>query len=1273
MEFRILGPIEVHDEGRPVPLPGGRARVLLVLLVLRAGEVVSTERLIDDLWGDDPPPTVQTALQGLVSSLRKRLEPDRDARAAPTILRTVGTGYLLDVDALSVDANRFKALLDTARTLPMSERGPTLRRALDLWRGPALGDIDHELTVQREAAALEELRIGALEGRIEADLARGLAVELVAELEQLVGEHPFRERLRGQLMLALYRAGQQAEALEVYRSGRRTLIGELGIEPGPGLRQMEQAILRQDASLNVPAAPNTFPPSPTEPADALEWLGGERKPATAVFVECSFADPDVEVRRETTARALEVVRDVLRRHGAHVEELLGDELIGLFGVPIAHEDDALRAVRAAIELRRELATVAPERGADLARVLEFRAGIESGEVVVSPIEGGAARTFGSPIENAAGLQRAASIGDVLVGEGCRQLLRGAAILEPIPEAGAGQAALAAWRLVDLIPGDRPARHGSGTALVGRMMDLDRVEAGFYRAVGGHSPYRLSVLGEPGIGKSRLSAEFVKRLGGRAGVLTGRCPAYGEGISLWPLREIVRAVCGRRGRDGLTDVLRGEDDGDWIGAQVAGGVGLGDHPTRPDELFPAVRRLFEVLSARRPLVLILDDLHWAEPTFLDLVEYLTEWCEGPLFLLCLARPELLDERPAWGLGGTGADTLYLEPLDRAESERLIVDLAVATLDLTVRTQINETARGNPLFVEQLVAASQEEGWPGADPVPASVGVLLAARLDRLTRAERNVLRTAAVVGADFSAASLAALLPDGASLLLDRNLADLERKQLVRPGEATGAFQFRHVLVQLAAYGSMTKRDRAWLHERYADWIEDSSPERPVELDEVLGYHLEQAFQQRHALGSQDDGTRLLAVRAGEHLARAGMRAYDRFDVGAADNLISRALSLMPAEGVDQRRIKFALSQARLVMGRYLEADAVLAELEADAARTDDEVGRRRIHLERVRIRLIRGPDQMTLDAIREEAEAGLQFFTSSGDDHTAANACYILVLVSLRRGDLAEMERLARLEHVHAVRSGSSREEAASRWMVALALVLGEATVDEAIVECEDLLPWAGSEHVGVLGELARLRAMRGEFQVARDLIARARRLAIERVHARRPLMFAARSSAEVELLAGDVSTAESEQRVALQMASDMHDREVASGCAARLAHLVSVPGRGDEADRFATMSAELAPSEHRPNQALVLASRAAVLALGKDYDTAGSLLRQAIQLAPPEMLNLRADLLIDLAGVVRDRGNPTEASSIEAEAIGLYKRKGNLVAAARAARMRYRLGSPSR
>jgi class 3 adenylate cyclase len=684
---------------------------------------------------------------------------------------------------------------------------------------------------QREITALEELRLVAIEERVEADLALGRHGQLVAELEALVAEHPFRERLRGQLIVALYRAGRQAEALEVYQDARQALVEELGIGPGPGLRQLEQAILRQDPALDLEPSRETAlaagePPHHVPGTAAAEpWLSGERRTVTVVFVDLAVSHgagdgADPEARWRIVARSVDQAAGVLRRHGATVQELVGDVLVGLFGVPVAHEDDALRAVRAATELRGALRAFNEEVGRDRGIRLPIRAGVETGEVVV-PTEGsGYATASGDAINVAARLQRAAGQGEILVGEGIRRVLGDAAVLEAVERAdpdGRG-GSLAAWRLVDLVPGIPPITRRLDAPMVGRTAELARLHAAFQRAVRQGTAYRFTVLGDAGIGKSRLAKEFAQALGSDARILTGHCLAYGDGITFWPLREVLLQAAGPRGFDGLAKLLVGEDDDEWIAAQVAVAIGPTQEPGTANELFPAVRRLFEALAGPRPLVLTLEDVHWAEPTFLDLIEYIADWGRAPLFLLCLARPELIEERPAWGAGGRNADTLVLEPLASTETEKLIADRLVGTvLPPDTLTRIVEIAQGNPLFVEQMVAAFEDEGTIS---LPASVHALLAARLDRLGPAERDLLRCAAVVGTDFSADGLLSLVPEQARPFVGKHLQALERKQLIRPARSVDeGFSFRHALIQLAAYRSMTREDRARLHQRFAEWLE----------------------------------------------------------------------------------------------------------------------------------------------------------------------------------------------------------------------------------------------------------------------------------------------------------------------------------------------------------------------------------------------------------------------------------------------------------------------
>lgn len=482
MEFQILGGMEVLDGARPLALPAGRGRALLALLVLHAGEAVSAERLIDELWGEHAPATASTVVQGHVSRLRKVLEPGRDKREHSTILRTVATGYLLAIAPDAVDANRFKRLLDQARDATLTVRSAMLADALRLWRGPALADFTYEPFAQRAITALEELRLAALEERIEADLALGRHGELVSEVEQLIGAHPFRERLRGHLMLALYRAGRQVDALEAYRDACAALVEELGIEPGPALQELQQAILRQDPSLDLRPRAGQFADvtEVSEPTVATaHWLPRERRTVTVVFADLAASgEPgeDPEALGRFAARSFDVATNVLRRHGARVEEGIGGMLVRFFGFPLAHEDDAVRAVRAAVELRAAVEAlnedVQPVRGVRFS----LRVGIETGEVVV----GGAggllrAEACGQLVTLAARLQQAADEGEVIVGAATQRLIRGAAVVKPAEAKAVERSggAAAAWRFSTSYPAPRRSPGSSiHRCAVGRPSSLD---------------------------------------------------------------------------------------------------------------------------------------------------------------------------------------------------------------------------------------------------------------------------------------------------------------------------------------------------------------------------------------------------------------------------------------------------------------------------------------------------------------------------------------------------------------------------------------------------------------------------------------------------------------------------------------------------------------------------------------------------------------------------------------------------------------------------------
>lgn len=789
MEFRILGSTEVLDRGRGVPLPRGRGRALLALLVLHSGEPVSVDRLIDELWGSDPPPTAATVVHGLVSKLRKALESKPGVDADPRTLETVGAGYRLAIDPDSVDANRFKRLVDEARGQAPARQVGTLSAALALWRGPALADFTYEPFAQRSIAALEESKIEAIADRIDAELHVGHAAQLIAELQDTVAAHPFRERLRGLLMIALYRAGRQAEALEAYREARATLIEELGLEPGPALRELEAAILRQDPSLELRREPE----HKLHP-DAASWLPKERRRVTVAVLDVAPAsgdDLDPEAAANGTAEVARVAADLLERHGARVERSLGDELIALFGFPVAREDDALRAVRTVLEMRTTLHS--------LEGPVSLRAGIETGDVVVAG-PGGALRdvVMGPVVAAARRLAQSGGNDDVLVGFSAQRLLRGAVIVKQVDGA-------VAWRVLEAVIGASAIPRALDVPMIGRDREVTRLRSAFRRAAHSGSPVRVTVVGDAGIGKSRLAREVIASLRGDAHAIVLQCTPPGEGMGFHPVRQAVveaAGVLGWRGLHALLETADGEGALDEIGTAIA----LRSPPATADKLLAPMRRLLETLAGQHPLIVVLDDLHWSDSSFLEVVDRLEREATCSMLLLCLARPDLYEVDK----GCVPSDAMRLESLSGSEVARLVIDRGGPIVQGSLHRIVN-LSEGNPLFAEQLLAAMNDGE---IEAIPASLVGLLSMRLDQLGPGERNILRGASVAGVDFDLDVLRDVLPDEALPFVERHVAALERKRFIQRS-ATGRFRFAHALIQAAAHQSMTREDRARLHAAFA--------------------------------------------------------------------------------------------------------------------------------------------------------------------------------------------------------------------------------------------------------------------------------------------------------------------------------------------------------------------------------------------------------------------------------------------------------------------------
>ena len=530
-----------------------------------------------------------------------------------------------------------------------------------------------------------------------------------------------------------------------------------------------------------------------------------------------------EVLRGVLNRYFEEIRGIIERHGGTVEKFIGDAVMAVFGIPRVHEDDALRAVRAAAEIRDRLPVVAEEVGV----ALRFRTGVNTGPVLMGEGENLA---IGDAVNVAARLEQAAEPGEIVIGDETLRLVRDAVeveTLEPLELKGKSER-VAAYRLVS-VSGQLERRFA--TPMVGRDRELRRLHDTFGQAVHDRSCQLFTVLGSAGVGKSRLAAEFLAGLD--AQVVRGRCLSYGEGITYWPVVEVLKQL------DALPvgDAVR----------PLRSLLGETDEPAVADEIAWGFRKLLEQEAQERPLVCVFDDVHWGEETLLDLVEHVADLSrDAPILLLCMARAELLERRPSWGGGKWNATTVLLEPLDAAETERLVSELGGVSDELKER--IVRVAEGNPLFLEEMLALVRDSGGE-AVVVPPTIQALLAARLDQLEPAERAVLERGSVEGRTFHRGAVAALA-DGDGQV-DQRLVSLVRKQLVRPDRPQfpeeDAYRFRHLLIRDAAYDALPKAVRADLHGRFAAWLEQHGSEL-VELDEILGYHLEQAARYREELG-----------------------------------------------------------------------------------------------------------------------------------------------------------------------------------------------------------------------------------------------------------------------------------------------------------------------------------------------------------------------------------------------------------------------------------------
>jgi DNA-binding SARP family transcriptional activator len=1252
MEFHILGPLEVIASGQALDLGGQKQRALLAILLLEANHVVSTSRLIEALWDDEPPETAQKAVQVYVSQLRKLLGKDR--------LETKPPGYRLHVDEGELDLDRFRGLVEEG----------SYDEALAHWRGRPLSDFASQRFAQAEIARLDELRVSCLEARIEHGLAQGRHLSLVAELDGLVREHPLRERLRGQLMLALYRSGRQAEALDTCQSGRRLLVEELGLEPGEALKKLERAILAHDPSLDLsePEQATNGEVTVAEPPKPQASTREARKTVTVLFADVAPETDrlDPELLRRVTGRTFDDMRDVLERHGGSVERLMRGGLTAVFGTPLVHEDDALRAVRSAAELRERQVTLNDEFEREYRVRLGLRIGVNTGEVVTGGAQEG--DIVGEAVAGAARLQQAARLGEILIGPGTERFVRDEVVTEP----AAGEAGEPAFRLLAAVAVTDGRRSRLTAPMVGRQRERRRLYDAFDQAVSDASCQLFTILGAAGVGKSRLVREFLDDLGDAAVTAQGRCLSYGEGITYWPVVEAVKEAARLDERDSveqsrqkLVALLDGEEDAELVAQRVGELIGLTEAVGGAEEGPWAVRAFFEGLARRQPVVLVFDDIHWGEPSFLDLVEQIADWTrEVPLLLVCIARPELLDVRAGWGGGKLNATAVLLEPLSDAESSELIDHLAAGILDQPLRRRVVAAAEGNPLFVEEMLALALEDGGAtGELEVPPTIQALLAARLDRLEDDERSVLECAAVEGKDFHQGSIGELMPEALRPVLPAMLAKLIHKELIRAGRAVFAgergFRFRHLLIRDAAYDAIPKEARAELHERHAIWLEAKVGARLVEYEEIVGYHLERSFRYRLELGAVDAAAQELAGRAAARLGAAGRRAFARSDASAGVNLISRAAALLPAD--DPARVEL-IPNVRVMQG--VGGDLGWAEeILTEAVDTGDARLRAHALVQRGFLRLFTDPSVTAKELIELSGQA-IAAFRDPADELGLARAWRLQAQAHYLARNGKECASASEQALMHARRAGDAFEvKEIVEWLV-VSLSLGSAPAPVVDRRCDELLREVAGDvslEVTLLAVRGYQLAMQGRETEARALHGRARDAARDSGDPYGP-PYLPINVAFVELLFDKPGDASRELRVACRALEDVGEHTNYSSVAALLASTLCGESKYQEAEEFSRLSEAAARANDVLANVIWRAARARARAGLGDLEAAESLARDAVAFAEhSDFLNVHGDALVTLAEILERTDRADSAAEALRGAVGLYEEKGNVVSAGNA------------
>jgi class 3 adenylate cyclase/tetratricopeptide (TPR) repeat protein len=966
---------------------------------------------------------------------------------------------------------------------------------------------------------------------------------------------------------------------------------------------------------------------------------------------------DPEALSQVMTEYFDAMRPIIEQHAGTLAKFVGDAVLAVFGIPTLHEDDALRAVRTAVEMRKELERLNPALERRFGVTISTRTGVNTGAVAGVGLVPDRNFVAGDTANVAARLQQLAEGGEILLGEGTYRLIRHAADAELLPpvELKGKAAPLTVYRLREVRSGDALPRRLQ-TPIIGREPERRLLAEAWERVAAERTPHLFTLLGAAGVGKSRLTDEFLASLDG-AGIVRGHCLSYGDGITFWPVVEILVQLLGKEPATRLDEL-----GVDTVAAErIASLLGRRSEASSVDDLFWAVRKTLEAVAARTPLIVLLDDVHWGEEAFLDLVEHIADWTrESPILLLCLARPDLLERRPGWVSARSNATSVLLEPLSSEEAERFFEGLGVR-LDERLRRRVLAAADGNPLFLEEMVAMVEHGGDVAV--LPPTIHALLAARLDQLPAGERAVLERAAIEGQVFHWGALRALLPDEPEL--SARLQALVRKELLsheRPRfEGEDAFRFRHLLIRDAAYEALPKRTRAELHERFARWL-DQHGGALVEREELVGYHLEQSYRYATELGAADARALEAAARAADLLTVAGRRALTRGDMAAAAGLLRRAAALLEIDPPRRLELLPELGRAFRFAGDAAGAAAVLREAVEKAGATGD---RRLVLLSRIEhafLRLYTDPDVATEDTIGV-AEQALAVFEELGDEGSLARAWALIGDANwlLCRGERMEDAFTRALECTR--RAGDPREEGWILRMLALAYCHGPTPVEQAIALCEEILE-LGRGHaaieVSTRAKIAGLEAMRGRFELARDLYLQCR--AVGEEFGVGPVLAALPNySGPIELLAGDPEAAERELRAGCRALEKLGETSVLSTSAALLARTLEHTGQLEEAEELTVLSERNASRDDLASQTTWRGVRARVLARRGEFGPAQQLAQEAVAVADrTDFLVWRGEALLDLGEVHRLAGDPASFARAANDALRLFEAKGHVVFAER-------------